>query len=196
MSLEPGAAASLERLEAAHGVVPINSAYRPVSEQQALIDFWDNPNPGKDGQGRPLNRPPYLYAPRRPASSGLHVSGRAIDTEWAITHRALMAEYGFMFNYEYDKVHLEYEKQHDKHINDKPKPNGKAVITGVDNVDIIISFSSKNSRNGITVCAPGLVKKLTAEQWGNGAIQKALKGVPVIVPVNDREFDILTDMYR
>lgn len=110
MQLTDEAAASLARVEARHGVVPITSAYRSVGEQQALINRWY--------LGGLFNRPPYLYKPREPASSGLHVSGRAIDTPWATSHRAIMAEYGFMFNYAYDVVHLEYEREHDQHYNE------------------------------------------------------------------------------
>lgn len=123
MWLDAPAAASLERLERSHGAVPISSAGRTVAYQQSLINRYDHPTSA-------LDRPPYLYNPRRPANSGLHVVGLAIDTPWATNaaQRALLAEYGFMFNYAYDKVHVEYEANHDQHINDKPAKKEDTVI--------------------------------------------------------------------
>jgi hypothetical protein len=171
-----------------------------VSEQQGLIDLWDSPNPPRDAQGRPMNRPPYLYAPRRPASSGLHTRGTAIDTSNPDAFHKYGEKYGFLFLYAYDKVHFEYNRAYDKMANENPsnpnKPSATANLIGIKTVDIIISYACNNSRNGITVCAPKHVKKLSGEQWGNHVVQQALKGVPILTPTNDREYDILTDMYR
>lgn len=110
MQLRDDAADSLERFERDHGVQPLTSAYRPVSEQQALIDRWD--------AGGVYNRPPYLYAPRRPASAGLHTKGTALDTAAPEAFHVDGERYGWRFLYAYDKVHFEYDEAYDT----KPEP--------------------------------------------------------------------------
>lgn len=105
MSLSDAAADSLARFERDHGVQPLTSAYRPVAEQQALIDQWD--------RGGPMNRPPYLYAPRRPASEGLHTKGVALDTEAPDVFHTYGVPYGWLFLYAYDTVHFEYVESWD-----------------------------------------------------------------------------------
>jgi hypothetical protein len=110
--LSPAAAASLERFEAKFGVIPINSAGRTEAEQNELIRRYFV-------VGGYKNRPPYLFAPARPANASRHVfgGGLAIDTSdkgIALMH-AHGEEYGWYFNFSYDAVHFEYEEAKDLH---------------------------------------------------------------------------------
>lgn len=108
MWLRADAAASLERLEAAHGVQPLTSAGRTEAEQQGLIDRWN--------RGGTYNRPPYLYEPARPASSSSHVKsgGLAIDTTDPDTMRRIGAFYGWWQPHTWDDVHFEYDPNRDQ----------------------------------------------------------------------------------
>lgn len=110
--LSPEAAASLERFEAKHGKIPINSAGRTEAEQNVLIHNYYV-------VGGPNNRPPHLFAPARPAKASRHVvdGGVAIDTsgEGITKMHAYGEEYGWYFNFAYDKVHFEYEESKDLH---------------------------------------------------------------------------------
>lgn len=107
MWLADDAAASLARLEAAHGVLPLNSAGRHEWEQQQLIDRWD--------RGGAANRPPYLYAPARPAASSNHVKrgGIAIDTPQITRMLQQGPAFGWFQNYPNDPVHFEYDASRD-----------------------------------------------------------------------------------
>lgn len=106
--LSAPAAASLARLEAAHGVIAITSAGRTLAEQQHLITRW--------ARGGPSNRPPYLYRPATPASTSNHVKngGIAIDTP-SIDH---MLRHGRAFGWiqpdKSDPVHFEYRANLDQ----------------------------------------------------------------------------------
>lgn len=61
----------------------------------------------------------------------------------------------------------------------------------------IISYSSKNSRNGIVLASlNGKWKKLTSEQWRSGTIQHMLRNLEIIKPGNDREYDIIRAMCK
>lgn len=101
--LRSDAAAAFNRAEADHGVFVVNSAARTEAAQQALIDRWD--------RGGPQNRPPYLYAPARPAATSNHVKdgGIAIDIgDWR-RFAAVAAQYGFSHPYPGgDPVHFEF----------------------------------------------------------------------------------------
>lgn len=105
--LSAPAADAFTRLETAHGIVPINSAGRTEGEQQMLINRWN--------QGGRFNRPPFLYAPARPASSSNHVraGGIAVDTS-KIKH---MLKHGPRFGWfqtsASDPVHFEYAATRD-----------------------------------------------------------------------------------
>jgi len=112
--LNPEAAASLERLESAHGRVPINSAGRTEATQQNLINRYD--------RGGAANRPPHLFNPARPARASRHVidGGLAIDTS-AIAHMLKYGpEFGWYQNFAYDPVHFEYDPSRDKHRGGTP----------------------------------------------------------------------------
>lgn len=107
--LREDAAASLARLEAAHGKISINSAGRTESAQQGLINRWN--------KGGAANRPPNLYKPQTPANASNHVKngGQAIDTN----HQSHMLKYGPEFGwtrpYAGDPPHFEYNPANDKH---------------------------------------------------------------------------------
>lgn len=103
--LRADAAASLDRMEDAHGgAFDISDAGRTEAEQQDLIDRWD--------EGGAANRPPYLYQPGRPASQSPHVSdgGHAVDVideadrDWIKDH----SEFGWRFDVNGDVVHMNY----------------------------------------------------------------------------------------
>ena len=102
------AAQSLARFEAAHGVIRINSAGRTAAEQQGLITRWD--------RGGASNRPPYLYAPARPAHTSPHVAGGglAIDTpDVAHMHRHA-GRFGWVQTHPSDPVHWVYFAERDQ----------------------------------------------------------------------------------
>lgn len=107
MWLRDDAAASLLRLEAAHGVVSLNDAGRTVPEQNHLIALWD--------KGGAANRPPYLYEPARPAETSKHVKdgGIAIDTSEIARMRSIGPAYGWHAPYANDPVHFEYDPARD-----------------------------------------------------------------------------------
>lgn len=122
--LSPAAAASLERLEAAHGVIGVNSAGRTVAEQQDLINRYYV-------IGGPANRPPNLFAPYRPAAGGNHVKngGQAIDTN-NISHMLKYGpEFGWFQNFAYDPVHFEYDASRDKHAGGSAPINHSLQVT-------------------------------------------------------------------
>jgi peptidoglycan hydrolase-like protein with peptidoglycan-binding domain len=109
--LREDAAASLARLEAAHGKISINSAGRTVNEQEALLARWR-----KGGSG---NRPPNLYQPQSPASKSNHVKdgGRAVDTNHQSHMLKFGAEFGWTRPYAGDPPHFEYDPSKDRHRN-------------------------------------------------------------------------------
>lgn len=101
--LRDDAAKAFDQAEADHGVFTVNSAGRFESEQQALINRWD--------AGGKYNRPPYLYAPARPASASNHVrnGGVAVDVANWRAFAAVAASYGFAHNYpDSDPVHFDF----------------------------------------------------------------------------------------
>lgn len=113
MWLRDDAADSLERLERDHGVQPVNSAGRTVAEQDQYLYRYAHPS-------GPQDRPPYLYAPAPSsgANKSRHIDGKAVDADTVVTNKAMWAEYGFEFLFPYDKIHVEYNPNTDKHIHD------------------------------------------------------------------------------
>lgn len=111
------AAAALERMEATHGAIRLNSAGRTEGEQQALINRWY--------QGGTYNRPPYLYKPAEPANSSNHVRGGGIAIDTPDIGRVLAyADYGFTQLYpSSDPVHFEYIQSNDRHLPGAPPVN-------------------------------------------------------------------------
>lgn len=102
------AAAALARLEAAHGVVRVNSAGRSVAGQNGLIARWD--------RGGKANRPPYLYEPARPAERSNHVKqgGIAIDTPEIAKMQHVGPAFGWYQPHpKTDPVHFEYDGSRD-----------------------------------------------------------------------------------
>ena len=101
--LRDDAAAAFNQAEADHGTFIVNSAGRTVAEQNEAIKRWD--------QGGKWNRPPYLYAPARPATASNHVSngGTAVDIgDWR-RFANIAANYGFSHPYpDGDPVHFEF----------------------------------------------------------------------------------------
>ncbi len=109
MWLAPDAAASLERYENDHGVIPINEAGRLKSQQDALLARW--------AKGGAANRPPYLYQPG-PSSgpnASWHLSGEALDTPARNALAAALAPYGWTFDIASDVVHAQYHPSKDQH---------------------------------------------------------------------------------
>lgn len=107
-TLRADAAASLERLEAQHGVITVNSAERTEAEQNELIHRYFV-------VGGAANRPPNLYAPARPATASKHVGGKAFDTPNIAHMLKYGPENGWFQNFAYDPVHFEYDPTRDQH---------------------------------------------------------------------------------
>jgi len=101
--LRDDAAKAFDKVEADHGLFTVNSAGRTVAQQQALINRWD--------QGGAANRPPYLYAPARPAETSEHVKdgGIAIDIGNWESFLSVCKPYGFTHPYPTDHVHFEFQ---------------------------------------------------------------------------------------
>ncbi|USH44773.1 endolysin [Microbacterium phage Juanyo] len=100
--LRDDAAAAFDAYEAKYGKRIVNSAGRTVGEQQELINRWD--------AGGKYNRPPYLYAPARPATASNHVrnGGVAIDIgDWR-TFKEHAHEFGFKWYGDKDVVHFDF----------------------------------------------------------------------------------------
>lgn len=101
--LRDDAAAAFNQAEADHGVFIVNSAGRTVSEQQSLINRWN--------QGGWQNRPPYLYKPATPAETSNHVvnGGIAVDIgDWR-RFAQVCGKYGFRHSYpDSDPVHFDF----------------------------------------------------------------------------------------
>lgn len=100
--LRDDSAAAFNRMEDERGFIDLNSAGRTVAEQNELIRRWD--------QGGTYNRPPYLYAPARPATASNHVAGggKAFDTsEWRRV-KEFAHLYGFRWFGSSDPVHFDY----------------------------------------------------------------------------------------
>lgn len=100
--LRDDAAAAFDAYEDKYGVRTVNSAGRTEAEQQGLINRWD--------KGGAANRPPYLYAPARPARASNHVKdgGIALDiADWR-TFKEHSAEFGFHWFGNSDVVHFDF----------------------------------------------------------------------------------------
>lgn len=117
MFLNQQAAPSFERMEAAYGrAFAISRAGATETSQQALINRWD--------RGGPANRPPYLYAPYRPASESPHVKNdgeaadftNAAERAWIKDH----PEFGWVFNVASDVVHAIYVRSRDQYAGGTP----------------------------------------------------------------------------
>ncbi|QDK02416.1 lysin A [Microbacterium phage Nucci] len=101
--LRDDAAAAFDAYEAKYGKRTVNSAGRTKAEQQNLINRWD--------AGGAANRPPYLYAPARPAESSNHVrdGGVAVDIgDWR-TFKEHSEEFGFYWYGNSDVVHFDFK---------------------------------------------------------------------------------------
>lgn len=104
--LRDDAAVAFNEYEAKYGIIRVTSAGRTIAEQNTLIARYD--------RGGIYNRPPYLYAPARPATASYHVrdGGIAIDSpDWQKFARHC-EEFGFVHPYPYDPVHFEYRKRY------------------------------------------------------------------------------------
>jgi len=100
--LRDDAAHQFDRAEDDHGLFTVTSAKRTEAAQQILINRWD--------QGGVFNRPPYLYAPARPAASSPHVKdgGIAIDLGNWQSFLQICKPYGFTHPIPSDLVHFEF----------------------------------------------------------------------------------------
>lgn len=99
MWLNDAAAAAYNAFEDKYGVQQLNSAGRTEVEQQGLINRWD--------QGGKYNRPPYLYAPARPAGTSPHVrNAAAVDMARAGDLKDELAEFDFVWFGPGDPVHF------------------------------------------------------------------------------------------
>jgi len=103
--LRADAAASLARIEAKHGIITVNSAWRTPAEQQELINRWK-----RGGKG---NRPPYLYEPASIKASN-HLDGKAFDTSNINFMLTTGKDHGWVRTHLYDKVHFVYFPERDK----------------------------------------------------------------------------------
>lgn len=103
MWLEDNAAAAFDRMEDEQGYITLTDAGRTVSQQQHLINRWN--------QGGAANRPPFLFSPANPAESSNHVrrGGVAFDTSEYNRVSRFAARYGFSHPYPGgDPVHFEW----------------------------------------------------------------------------------------
>ena len=101
--LRDDAAAAFDRAEADHGVFIVNSAGRTVSQQQSLINRWN--------QGGWQNRPPYLYQPADPPETSNHVANGGVAVDLADWRRfaQICERYGFRHTYpNSDPVHFDF----------------------------------------------------------------------------------------
>ncbi|CAD5999180.1 M15 family metallopeptidase [Agreia sp. COWG] len=142
--LAPNAAASFDRTEddyiaAGGNQFDVASAGRTVGEQQDLIDRYD--------RGGTFNRPPYLYAPARPATASNHVRGGGLAADFGnATQRTWMhangPKYGWFFNYAYDEVHFEYDRARDTQFGRADTP---AATTGTEDSLMKISWDTSGT---------------------------------------------------
>lgn len=158
--LQDDAADSLARYERDHGVIPITSAYRSQAEQDVLKKRW--------AQGGPANRPPYLY---EPANVSTHTSGLAIDTPSVPTIRNTISGYGWLFLFDYDKVHLEYRIASDQHRGATAPAKGKrptikqgATGQNVKDLQTILNKYHGSKLKVDSVYGPATVKAVKAFQ--------------------------------
>lgn len=109
MWLAPDAAASLERYENDHGVIPINEAGRSKAVQDGYLARW--------AKGGAANRPPYLYQPGPSSGPNVswHILGEALDTPARNALAASLAPYGWTFDIASDVVHAQYHPTKDQH---------------------------------------------------------------------------------
>lgn len=113
MWLADDAADSINRYEAANGIIHLTDAGRTVQQQQDLIDRWN--------RGGSSNRPPYLFQPYMPAPTGPHVGGHAIDTDHAAQFASNSGPYGWVHNLPgNDPVHFIYDASRDQHKGSAP----------------------------------------------------------------------------
>lgn len=101
--LRDDAAAAFDAYEDDHGKLTLNSAGRTVAEQNNAIHRYYT-------VGGPSNRPPYLYAPMRPAEASSHVKngGIAVDVGDYAKFNKHAAAYGFRWFGKGDPVHFEF----------------------------------------------------------------------------------------
>lgn len=101
--LRDDAAAAFDAYEDDHGKLTLNSAGRTVAEQNNAIHRYYT-------VGGPSNRPPYLYAPMRPAEASSHVKngGIAVDVGDYAKFNKRAAAYGFRWFGKGDPVHFEF----------------------------------------------------------------------------------------
>lgn len=101
--LRDDAAQAIDAYEAAHGVLRLTSAGRTVAEQADAIHRYYT-------VGGPHNRPPYLYAPMRPAEESSHVKhgGIAVDVTDYYRFTKHAKEFGFEWYGPNDPVHFTF----------------------------------------------------------------------------------------
>lgn len=99
--LEDSAADAFDLAEDQHGVLDVTDAGRTLTQQQDLINRWN--------EGGAANRPPNLYEPAMPASASNHVGGHAVDIGNYNTFAAYSQNYGFRHTYPgSDPVHFDF----------------------------------------------------------------------------------------
>jgi hypothetical protein len=90
----------------------LTDAGRTVQTQRNLISRWF--------EGGPANRPPNLFEPKRPPEESDHVKngGEAVDViNWPYW-RVHAREFGWVVDYDWDKVHFRYDPDHDQYKDD------------------------------------------------------------------------------
>lgn len=170
--LNPQAAASMDRMEDAHGApFAISSAGRTEAEQQQLIDDWNT--------GGPENRPPNLYLPAMPASSSPHVvnGGQAADLT-SNSDRNWVDMYGRAYGWyrnlkDSDPVHTIYDITLDTHAGDTPAEDSSSITDPTEDEEFM-KIGLVHSNN--TVAKPG------DPNYQQSYILFQSGGIPVLLP--------------
>ena len=179
--LRDDAAAQFDLLEADHGVISVNSAGRTVEEQNELIHRYYV-------IGGRWNRPPYLYAPARPALASNHVAngGIAVDTSH-ISHMLKYGEaYGFYQPHDWDKPHFEFDPARVRIRPSKPQPPIKNDEDDDMPITILERRNSQLTKSLYDPKAGRAIRAISKDE--NTAFRKARSGAVVYVTVSDAEY--------
>lgn len=208
----PEAAASMSRLEARLGRPhDCNSSYRDWNVQYSMWRAWED---WVSGRGP---RPPHSRAIHPDAS--MHCKGLADDSDDWMTpgYIELAAEYGWIRTAASDPTerhHFEYQSWRDQHRNEPAFAGNGAAPKGWDEMatkeeikavmtetlsergdTVIVSYSSSGWRNGIVLAAPGFWHGFTSEEWTQFNAHGLARGIRVLQPVNDRDYDVIRAIY-
>lgn len=167
--LRDDAAKAYDAAEAAIGVMRTNSAGRTEAQQQHLINRWD--------KGGPSNRPPYLYAPARPARTSNHVAngGIAVDTSDWRRFAQVCEQFGFTHPYPSgDPVHFEYRGTPAKKTSDLVASRQRYLKYDMGETELVADgidgprFKAAVARYQAVLKKAGLYKGSLDGDWGSG----------------------------